>query len=314
MLGGAHPSVDTDEQMASEHIDRAAAELARSREKRGRDERPRFDPTDTQPIITDEDQFRLLVAAVEDYAIITLDASGRVTSWNEGAHRIKGYEAAEVRGRHFALFYPLEDIEHGKAQAELAVARESGHFEEEGWRVRKGGERFWARVSLTVLRDSSGAVRGFVKITRDLTERERARVAVAQLADVEGQLQVAEAARAEAEQAERRLLSLVGAMSDGYFTLDEHWRFTFANPSLPRLLGMPGRDLLGASFWDEVTDSIHSKFFRYLPQLLTGQRLVEFTEQHGPTQRWFSVRAERTEHGIAVLLRDVTAEQGQRSG
>ncbi|HET9012418.1 MAG TPA: PAS domain S-box protein [Gemmatimonadaceae bacterium] len=300
--------------MASEHIDRAAAELARSREKRGRDERTRFDPSTAGPMVSDEDQFRLLIAAVADYAIITLDASGRVTSWNDGARRIKGYEASEVLGRHFALFYPLEDIERGKAQAELSAARESGYFEEEGWRVRKGGERFWAHVSLTVLRDESSAVRGFAKITRDLTERERARAAVAQLTIVEGQLQAAETARDEAEQAERCLLGIVGAMSDGYFTLDEQWRFTFVNPSLARLLGTPGRDLVGASFWDEVTDSIHSKFFRYLPELLTAQRLVEFTELHAPTRRWFSVRAERTDGGIGVLLRDVTAEQGQRSG
>lgn len=300
--------------MTSEHIDRAAAELARSRELRGRESRTRFDPTTAGPMITDDDQFRLLAAAVEGYAIITLDASGRVTTWNDGARRIKGYEASEVLGRHFALFYPLEDIERGKAQAELSAARESGRFEEEGWRVRKGGERFWARVSLTVLRDEDGVVRGFAKITRDLTERERARTAVAQLTIVETQLQVADAARTEAEQTARRLLGLVGAMSDGYCTLDEQWRFTSANPSLARLLGAPGRDLVGASFWDEVTDSIHSKFFRYLPELLTGQRLVEFTELHVPTRRWFSVRAERTEHGIAVLLRDVTAEQTQRGG
>jgi len=301
-----------DGRMTSEHIDRAAAELARSREMRGRDGRTRFDPTTTGPMITDEDQFRLLVAAVEDYAIITLDASGRVTSWNDGARRVKGYQANEVLGRHFALFYPLEDIERGKAQAELSAARESGHYEEEGWRVRKGGERFWARVSLTVLRDESGAVRGFAKVTRDLTQRERTRIAVAQLATVEGQLQVADAARVEAEQKARHLLALVDAMSDGYCTIDEQWRFTSANASLARLLGTPGRDLVGASFWDEVTDSIHSKFFRYLPQLLTGQRLAEFTELHAPTRRWFSVRAERTEHGIAMLLRDVTTEQTQR--
>lgn len=296
--------------MASEHIDRAAAELARSREKRGREERPRSDP-----VVADEDQFQLLVAAVEEYAIITLDPSGRVVSWNEGARRIKGYDAGEVLGRHFALFYPLEDIERGKAQAELSAARESGRFEEEGWRVRKGGERFWARVSLTAIRDSSGAVRGFAKITRDLTAHERARVAMAQLTTVEGELQLSQAARTEAEQTARRLLALVGVMSDGYAIVDEDWRFTYANASLARLLGTPNRDLVGASFWDEVTDSIHSNFFRHLPPLLTGQQQVaEFIEPHAATRRSFAVRAERIEGGIAVLLRDVTAEGSARSG
>jgi PAS domain-containing protein len=97
-------------------------------------------------------------------------------------------------------------------------------------------------------------------------------------------------------------------MSDGYFTLDEQWRFSLVNPSLAKLLGTPGRDLVGASFWDEVTDSIHSNFFKHLPGLLTGATQVEFTEFHAPTRRWFSVRANHSGGLIVVFLRDVTAE------
>jgi PAS domain S-box-containing protein len=260
--------------------------------------------------MTDEEQLRLLLAALEDYAVIALDASGRVTGWNEGARRIKGFEASEVIGRHFALFYPLEDITRGKAQAELAVARETGRFEEEGWRVRKGGERFWAKVTLTALRDASGNLRGFAKVTRDLSERRQAEETAAQLARVEALLERAEVALADARAAERRLVSFVGATSDGYCTLDAQWRFTFVNPSLARLLGRAGADLIGASFWDEVTDSIHSNFFKYLPALFTGAEQVEFTEFHQPTGRWFAVRASESKGEIVLFIRDVTGEHG----
>ena len=269
------------------------------------------DHTGLLRLVTEEEQFRLLVAAVDDYAIISLDPSGRVTDWNEGARRIKGYEADEVLGRHFALFYPLDDIELGKAQAELAAARAAGVFTEEGWRVRKGGERFWAKVTLTVLRDESGGVRGFVKMTHDLTDRVRAREASAELARVRALLESAEEARHEAEAAERRMLSLVSTMSDGYCTLDEQWRFVYVNPSLARLLGTPDRDLVGASFWDEVTDSVHSNFFKQLPKLLTGTPEVEFLEHHARTGRWLSVRAHRSGDGMVVFVRDATAEQGR---
>lgn len=299
--------------MAKDDIESVAADLARTRNLRQRrmtsaDDLPADDPTGIRRLVTDEDQFRLLVEAVEDYAIISLDASGRVTGWNEGARRIKGYEASEVLGRHFALFYPLDDIKRGKAQAELAAAREAGRFEEEAWRVRKGGERFWARVILTAVRDPAGNLRGFAKVTCDLTERERARSGAASLTRAESLLEAAEKAKLEAEGAERRLLTLISTMSDGYFTLDEQWRFAHVNASLARLLGKPGRDLIGTSFWDEVTDSVHSNFFKHLPSLLTGTPQVGFTEFHEPTGRWFSVRANRSEGKIVVVLRDETAE------
>lgn len=266
------------------------------------------DPTGVRRLVTDEDQFRLLVDAVEDHAIISLDVSGRVTGWNIGAQRIKGYEASEVLGRHFALFYSLDDIKRGKAQAELAAAREAGRFEEEAWRVRKGGERFWAHIILTAVHDPAGGLRGFAKITRDLTERQRARSAATHMKLAETLLEAAEKAKHEAEAAERRLVTLIGTMGDGYFTLNEEWRFSHVNASLAHLLGKSGRDLVGASFWDEVTDSVHSKFFKQLPSLLTGTAQVSFTEFHEPTNRWFAVRANRSEGKIAVFLRDVTTE------
>jgi PAS domain S-box-containing protein len=121
-----------------------------------------------------EERFRLLLENVRDYAIFMLDERGRITTWNVGAERIKGYRADEIIGQHFSRFYPAEDVRAGKCDMELERAARDGRFEDEGWRIRKDGSRFWANVVITALRDSNGKVFGFAKVTRDLTERKRA--------------------------------------------------------------------------------------------------------------------------------------------
>src|SRR5829696_4032161 len=118
-----------------------------------------------------EERFRLLVEGVKDYAIFMLDPEDKVASWNEGAHRIKGYSQQEILGRHFSVFYPEEDLKGGKPERELEIAQEKGTYEEEGWRVRKDGSKFWASVLITALWDEAGGLRGFAKVTRDITER-----------------------------------------------------------------------------------------------------------------------------------------------
>jgi len=118
-----------------------------------------------------EERFRLLIEGVVDYAIFMLDPEGIVTSWNTGAERIKGYRREEILGRHFSRFYRQEELDAGKPWEVLATARRTGRAEDEGWRVRKNGERFWAKVIVTALYDSHGHLRGFAKVTQDLTER-----------------------------------------------------------------------------------------------------------------------------------------------
>ncbi len=119
------------------------------------------------------DLLRLLVENVSDIAIVLLDPEGHVISWNPAAERLKGWKASEIIGQPFTRFYPVEDVEHGKPSRELEVAAAEGRFEDEGWRMRKDGSRFWANVVITALRDG-GKLRGFGKLTRDLTERKRA--------------------------------------------------------------------------------------------------------------------------------------------
>ncbi len=121
-----------------------------------------------------EEKFRLLVDSAQDYAIVMLGTDGRVVSWNAGAQRMKGYTASEIIGKHFSCFYPEDDVRAGKPGRELKIASETGRFEDEGLRVRKDGSHFQANVVINAIRDKSGKLRGFSKITRDVTERKQA--------------------------------------------------------------------------------------------------------------------------------------------
>ena len=125
-----------------------------------------------------EERFRLLVDAVKDYAIFMLDPAGKVSSWNTGAERIKGYKPSEILGKHFSCFYPEEDVLNGKPHWELVIAAKEGRFEDEGWRLRKDGSRFWANVIISALRDESGRLLGFAKVTRDFSEKMEAQKAL----------------------------------------------------------------------------------------------------------------------------------------
>ena len=147
--------------------------------------------------------YELLVESVRDYAIFALDSEGHVATWNRGAERLKGYKPSEIIGRHFSTFYPAEDIANRKPERELEIAMKEGRVEDEGWRIRKDGTRFWANVIITALFDESGKHVGFAKVTRDLTERRRS------------ELQAIEDARrlAQAEAANKAKAEFLAAMS-----------------------------------------------------------------------------------------------------
>jgi PAS domain S-box-containing protein len=132
----------------------------------------------TAEVKSSEERFRLLVDGVQDYAVIMLDCEGCIVSWNEGARRIQGYTTEEIIGKHVSCFYSKDDVHDGLPTRALSVAREHGRFENEGWRFRKDGSKFWANAVYTALHDETGELRGFSKVTRDITERKRAEVAL----------------------------------------------------------------------------------------------------------------------------------------
>src|SRR5689334_17431069 len=181
------------------------------------------------------DLHELLIRSVVDYAIYMLSPDGGVVSWNPGAERIKGYTAEEIVGQHFSRFYPPEAVERGWPAGELRRAAAEGRFEDEGWRVRKDGSRFWANVIITALHDEAGKLRGFSKITRDLTERRRAEEALRQ-ANAELERRVEE--RTAALHNEREMLRVtLASIGDAVLTTDTAGRVTFLNPVAESLTG-----------------------------------------------------------------------------
>jgi PAS domain S-box-containing protein len=173
--------------------------------------------------------FQRLVEGVRDYAIFMLDPGGHVMSWNSGAQRIKGYSAAEIIGKHFSTFYTPEAIERKWPQYELEAAVKQGQFEDEGWRVRKDGTRFWANVVITPMFDDDGRLLGFSKVTRDLTERR----------EHEERLRQSE---------ERFRLLLEGVKDYAIMMLDPDGRVTSWNAGAQRILGYDASEVLGRSF------------------------------------------------------------------
>ncbi|HXW04295.1 MAG TPA: ATP-binding protein [Vicinamibacterales bacterium] len=170
------------------------------------DERPAGGTARLEAVTRDRqvesDAFRLLVESTTDYAIFLLDPAGYVASWNAGAERIKGYAARDIIGRHFSVFYPPDAIERNWPATELEIASREGRIEDEGWRVRKDGTRFWANVIITALRGPDGGLRGFAKVTRDLTQRKANEERIANLTR-ELQRRIADLAATNRELAQR---------------------------------------------------------------------------------------------------------------
>jgi PAS domain S-box-containing protein len=185
--------------------------------------------------LTEEGRYRLLIEAVTDYAIYMLDASGVVTTWNPGAHRIKGYAANEIIGQHFSRFYTEDDKKTGLPARALETAKREGKFEAEGWRVRKDGSRFWAYVVIDPIRDHSGQVIGFAKITRDLTERK--------------------AAEQVLHRSEEQFRLLVQGVSDyAIYLLDLEGKVTNWNLGAQRIKGYFANEIVGQHFSRFYTD------------------------------------------------------------
>jgi PAS domain S-box-containing protein len=175
-----------------------------------------------------EERYRIMIDAIRDYAIFLLDTKGRIATWNLGAERIKGYRAEEIIGRHFSVFYPEEVAARGYPAEELRRAAELGRWEDEGWRVRKDGSRFWANAVITALNDEAGRLMGFSKITRDLTERRRN----------EEQLR----------QNEERMRRLMDAVEDAIFMLNPQGQVTSWNAGASRVLGFHAAEIVGRHF------------------------------------------------------------------
>ena len=218
---------------------------------------------DTSPTLgQSEERFRLLVEGVKDYAIFMLDPQGRILTWNAGAQRFKGYTAEEIIGQHFSRFYLPPEVAAGKPQRELEIAQAEGRYEEEGWRLRKDGTPFWASVLINPLYDHGGRLRGFAKITRDLSERKRASEERDLLRRREMELEI--------ERATRRQMELTVQARDQFFAIASHELKT----PLTTILGSAQLQVRRLARIEQVPPTEQQRAQTILNQALRLQRLI----------------------------------------
>ncbi len=252
-----------------------------------------------EALLESERRFRLLVDGVLDYAIYMLDPSGIITNWNAGGERLKGYSAEEAIGQHFSRFYTKEDRAAGLPVRTLDTAAREGRYEDEGWRVRKDGSRFWASVVIDAVRTESGELLGFAKITRDITERRNAQEAL--------------------QQSERQLRLFVRGVTDyALFMLDPNGVVTSWNPGAERIKGYTADEIIGQHFSRFYTEHERSAG-------LPARALYMAAQQGGYEAEGWRVRKDgslfwanavinpiRDEHGTLVGFAKITRDMTDR--
>jgi PAS domain S-box-containing protein len=238
--------------------------------------------------LSDEQRFQLLVTGVSDYAIYMLNPEGFINSWNAGAERFKGYVAEEIIGQHFSVFYTEEDRRNGKPARALQTAREQGKFEDEGWRVRKDGTRFWANVVVDPIRDHSGELIGFAKITRDITERKATEEAL--------------------RESEERFRLLVQGVTDyAIYMISPTGEITNWNAGAERIKGYKREEIVGSNFAVFYTEEDRAKG-------MPAQTLKTASEEGRFEQESWRVRRDGTRFWAHVVVDAIRDDEGKLLG
>ncbi len=260
-------------------------------------------------------RFRLLVSAVKDYAIFMLDSNGYVRTWNDGAQNIKGYQAHEIIGKHFSVFYPEEDIRAGKPIRELQIAASEGVYKEEGERLRKDGTRFFANVTLTALYDADGKLQGFGKVTRDITEKRRTEEALKAL--THSLEQRVRQATLELVLKEAQLTLIAHSLPVLIAYIDHNQLYRFNNETYEKWFGKPAKEYLGKAVREVVGEKAYAVLRPHLERSLQDGVTADFETflDYPRSSRWVHCmyvpdRAEDgTVRGVVALIDDITTRK-----
>jgi PAS domain S-box-containing protein len=277
-------------------LEKANAELARQ----------------VEALRTSDERFRLLVEGSKDHAIFMLDPTGRVSSWNPGAERIKQYRGVEIIGQHFSRFYPVEEAQAGKPERGLRQAAAEGRYEDEGWRLRKDGSRFWANVVITALRDDHGSLRGFSKITRDMTERKQAQETARRLLEEAASRRAAEEHAAVIWEERERLRVTLHSIGDGVIATDAEARVTLLNPVAETLTGWSEQKGAYGKPLTEVFNIINEQTRRVVENPVA--KVLREGQIVGLANHTILIAADGTERPIADSAAPIENAQGQTVG
>jgi len=250
------------------------------------------------------DDLLLLMNSISDYAIIRLDTNGDITSWNTGAEKIKIYKADEVIGKNFSIFYSPEDLAAGAPQANLQLAALSGSYAGTGWRRRKDGSQFWADMVITALYTDDNKLRGFVKITRDLTQQKEM---ADELERLHQRAEQSISQKLDATLKERN--TILESIGDAFFAVDRHWIVTYWNKKAEKVLQTPKRKILGYPLWAVFADSIGSVSYQRYHEALHAGKAVHFEDYYAPLDIWYDISAYPSGKGLSVYFKDITARK-----
>jgi len=247
--------------------------------KSGRRERGTDATHSAAPARITDGRLRLLLDGVKDLAVFMLDPDGRVSTWNAGAQRLKGYSAQEIVGKHFSCFYPRDDLAAGMDRHELEIAQRDGRYEEDTWRLRKDGSQFLAHVVITALRDSSGCLVGFANVTRDMTEQHRARE----------QFRVA-----------------IAAAPTGMLMMDSTGTIVLVNAQIEKLFGYPRNELLGKSIEVLVPERFRGRHPSFRKAFFGDPK----ARAMGAGRELYGLRRDGTEVPIEIGLNPIQTPEG----
>ncbi len=244
-----------------------------------------------------EDLFKCLVADVKDYAIFMLDTSGHILSWNLGAQYIKGYTSGEIIGKHISLFYTDDAIQKEEPEYNLKSAREDGRFEIENWRVRKDGSRFWANIVFTAIYDDEKRLKGYAKITRDMSERKRFEEEFTRLnRELENTL----------KEKTQQLSNVFDRVTDAFVALDKNWNYTYVNKKAGEILGRKPEEIIGKNIWIEFPEKKEYPHYKNFQKAFDEQIPIRVEDYYPPYDLWFQAFIFPSPEGISVYLHDIS--------